>query len=143
MTGSYLFELNRMISPKHILIADDDRELIRALAIRLNRLGIQIRVAHDVETALGKIRQSTPNLIILDVNLFTGNGSNCIEMIVNDPSASDVPLIMLTSRKEQINGRGYHDLLARYVLKAPDIWEQVEPAIYQFMNLDPPCTICG
>ena len=122
-----------MMSSKHILIADDDRELVRALAIRLKRLGIAIRVAHDVETALGKIRQSTPSLIILDVNLSTGNGSTCIEMITNDPGASSVPLIMLTSRKEQMNGWGHHDSQARYVMKAPDIWDQVEPTIYQYL----------
>ena len=50
------------MTTKNVLIADDDHDLARALALRCEGLGIVTRVAHDAMTALTLVHTERPRL---------------------------------------------------------------------------------
>lgn len=128
------------MTKKSVLIADDDKQLVAALAMRIERLGVEVRTAHDALSALNEAYRSAPDLIILDVSMPAGNGLSVCEMLATDPGSSLIPVIILTGRHDRETVRRCHDMLAYYVLKCPDTWVRVEPIVRELLGMAPPET---
>ena len=82
-----------------ILVVDDDddiRELLREL---LTRAGFEVDDAPDGRTALRTLYESAPSLVLLDVSMPEMDGYQTLERIRD---LSDVPVIMLTARTEEL-----------------------------------------
>jgi len=80
-----------------ILIIDDDKKLNQLLKSFLSEFDFQAVTATDPEEGLRKLRQRTPDLIILDVML---PGMDGFEVCRKIRQTHTVPIIMLTARGE-------------------------------------------
>ncbi len=99
-----------------ILIVDDDVELVGLLRFALNHAGHAVVTAFDGEQALRRLREHTPDLVILDVNLPLRDGFEVLEIL---RKSSQVPVMMLTVRAaEEDEVRGL-DLGADDYLRKP------------------------
>ncbi len=99
-----------------ILIVDDDVELVGLLRFALTAAGYEVVTAFDGEQALGRLRETVPDLVILDVNLPVLDGFSVLERL---RMTSQVPVMMLTVRAaEEDEVRGL-DLGADDYLKKP------------------------
>ncbi len=85
---------------KKILLVEDEKTLVRALTFNLEKEGFEVEVAYDGEEALEKVDQKKPDLIILDLMLPKVDG---FEVCRNVRKTSEVPIIMLTARDEDID----------------------------------------
>lgn len=85
---------------KKILVADDQPELRMVLAERLKRRGYDVEVAADGLEALEKAKEFKPDLVILDVMMPKMDGFKVLERFKKDEEMMDVPVIMLTGKKE-------------------------------------------
>lgn len=83
-----------------ILIVDDEPSIIDALRYNLEKLNYHVLVAMDGQSALKKARGENPDLIVLDLML---PGLDGIEVCREIRTDSDVPIIMLTARDEEID----------------------------------------
>jgi len=83
-----------------ILIVDDEKAITDSVGYTLQREGFEVAVAHDGEVALRLIRLEKPDLILLDVMLPALSGFDICRMVRKE---SDVPIIMLTARTEEID----------------------------------------
>ncbi|MBI3464623.1 MAG: response regulator [Planctomycetes bacterium] len=63
---------------KSVLIAAADPNLLTALTLRLEQMGLDVRTADDCMAALTMIHTDPPSLAILDVNMPPGNGLGCV-----------------------------------------------------------------
>ena len=79
----------------HILVVDDDPEIISFLRRGLIYEGYQVDTASNGAEALAKAREREPDLIILDVMMPEIDG---IEVSKRLRQASDVPILMLTAK---------------------------------------------
>jgi two-component system response regulator MprA len=80
-----------------ILAVDDNRDILSVLQRGLQRRGYEVIACGDGETALRAFAREKPDLVILDLLLPDADGIDlCYEM----QEASEVPVIMLTSREE-------------------------------------------
>ena len=82
---------------KMILVADDDKDLVLALSIRLRAAGYQVVQAHDGEEAFKLAAERKPDLIILDVRMPAGGGFSAIEKMKHSLSTRNIPVIFLTA----------------------------------------------
>lgn len=83
-----------------ILIVDDEPAVTDLLAYNLRKAGYEPLRAADGREALTVARQSTPDLILLDLMLPGIDGLDvCREL----RKTSDVPIIMITARGEEID----------------------------------------
>lgn len=76
--------MQTLVPPRgeHILVVDDSRETVRHLAETvLPRFGFKSSYALDGRTALQKIRQETPDLVMLDLNLPEMTGIDVLEAL--------------------------------------------------------------
>jgi len=98
-------------SPSPILIVEDDRNIASLVATYLTREGFSTLVAGDGEEAVQLARRHRPRLIILDLMLPKLDGwAVCREV----RSHSDVPILMLTARGEEV------DRILGFALSADD-----------------------
>ena len=82
-----------------ILVVEDEKSISEPLAEGLGREGFDTEVAANLESARQGWRRS-PDLILLDVMLPDGDGRDLAREIRRE---SDVPIIMLTARGEEID----------------------------------------
>ena len=83
-----------------ILVVDDEPAVTDLLAYNLQKAGYEILLAADGREALRLARQSSPDLILLDLMLPEVDGLDvCREL----RRTSEVPVIMLTARGEEID----------------------------------------
>ena len=82
-----------------ILVVEDEKSISEPLAEGLRREGFDTEVAPTLESARQGWRRS-PDLILLDVMLPDGDGRDLAREIRRE---SDVPIIMLTARGEEID----------------------------------------
>jgi len=123
------------MTPRKILIADDDRDLVNVLAIRSRELGLAVMTAHDARTALNMIAEFRPDVACLDVAMPAGNGLSVCEMLANDEQFISLPVIILTGNTDEETVRRCHLLRAYYVPKCADLWSRLEPLLIEFLGL--------
>ena len=81
-----------------ILVVDDEPKIVRLARDYLEHSGYRVVTAGDGKAALDTVRQSRPDLVVLDLNLPGIDGLEVCRRIRSD---SDVPIIMLTARVEE------------------------------------------
>ncbi|MGF1472465.1 MAG: response regulator [Rubrobacteraceae bacterium] len=85
---------------RRILLVDDEPSLQKMLLHALEREGFQVLAVGDGEEALEAFRAYEPHLIILDIMLPKLDGTEVCRRI---RSSSDVPIVMLTARDDEID----------------------------------------
>ena len=104
-----------------LLVEDDPNDVeLTLLALRKNKLANKIHVARDGEEALdflfcrgahaGRNVDEQPRLILLDLKLPKVNGLEVLKEIKADPRTRPVPVVVMTSSREQ------RDMLEGYEL---------------------------
>ncbi len=81
-----------------VLIVDDDRQLLRALAINLRARQYDVETAADGTTALAAAARRPPDLVILDLGLPDLNG---VEVVGGLRGWCSAPIIVLSARDTQ------------------------------------------
>ena len=83
-----------------ILVVEDEPTISEPLAESLGRDGFEAEVAATLAGAREAIRREAPDLVLLDVMLPDGDGRDLAREIRKE---SDVPIVMLTARGEEID----------------------------------------
>ncbi|MDV3000854.1 MAG: Response regulator MprA [Chroococcopsis gigantea SAG 12.99] len=82
----------------HILLVEDEVRLARFIELELTSEGYEISVAHDGMTGLSLLRQSPPDLVILDWMLPGMSGLEICRRLRS--TGCSVPVIFLTAKDE-------------------------------------------
>jgi two-component system response regulator CpxR len=83
-----------------ILVIDDDREMVDLLRQSLAQEGFELGTAQSGEEGITQGRNNAPDLILLDVTLPDINGFEVLRRLRRE---SDVPVIMLTARGDEVD----------------------------------------
>lgn len=86
---------------KKILVADDEPDILRTIAIMLESEGYEVATALDGEETVKKIAANTPDLIILDMILPKINGREIAELLKNMGRGRKIPLIVITAQAQR------------------------------------------
>lgn len=83
-----------------VLIVEDDRNTAALVATYLEREGFRTVTCHDGEQALEVVREQRPGFVILDLMLPRIDGWEVCRRLRR---FSDIPILMLTAREEEID----------------------------------------
>jgi two-component system KDP operon response regulator KdpE len=83
---------------RRILVVDDEERMVRFIRLNLEHDGFQVSEAFNGKEAIQKIRDVTPDLILLDVMMPDLDGFDVLETV---REVSNVPVIMLTAKGEE------------------------------------------
>jgi two-component system, OmpR family, phosphate regulon response regulator PhoB len=95
------------IARKHVLIVEDDDSIATALEYVLTRAGLGYDRIADGNTAVNRIRDIRPDLVLLDVMLPGVSGYDICSTVRSDRSLDAVRILMMTARgtaKERARG---------------------------------------
>jgi DNA-binding response OmpR family regulator len=81
-----------------VLIADDDVDIVRFVALNLRLEGFDVVAAHDGQEALDKALDVQPSLILLDTMMPRMDGYEVCSRLRDDRRGSPIPVIMLTAK---------------------------------------------
>ena len=85
--------------PRTILVVDDDKKIVDAIAIRLRAEGHKVIAAADTATAVELAQSQHPALIVLDVAPPVDEAFEDARTIVDATETSDTPAIFISASK--------------------------------------------
>ncbi len=81
-----------------VLVVDDDADTRTRLETLLSKDGWTVSEAENGRMALDKVRQHTPTLVLLDLNMPEMDGFTFLREFRLKPETADVPVIVMTAR---------------------------------------------
>jgi two-component system response regulator len=138
-----------------ILLVEDNRddEELTLLALAENHLATDIKVVRDGAEALDFLfatgqyadqKTDLPRLILLDVKLPKVSGIEVLQRVKQDKRTSKIPVVMLTSSREDPDVKRSYELGANSYIVKPVDFNQFKEAIkllgvyWQTRNVPPP-----
>lgn len=85
-----------MNTPK-ILLVEDEQNLVKALNIVFDKAGFEVTASFDGVDALDKLKQTNPDIILLDVLMPRMNGFIFLEKIKQDKNLKSIPVIIFSN----------------------------------------------
>jgi len=84
-----------------ILVVDDEPDIIALVAYHLARSGYRVSTASTGTEALQAARDEQPALVVLDLMLPELSGFEVLERLRADRALADIPVLMLTARRDE------------------------------------------
>ena len=109
---------------KEILIVDDDRKSLDALASFLKYEGFEVRTASDGADALKCLLASLPDIILSDIRMPKIDGFTLAKQIRSNPQTQLLPIIFITGFDAKTNRiEGFRNGIDAYITKPIDFDE--------------------
>lgn len=110
------------------LIVDDSRTAQHRLKKLLDRYRLEVDLAASAEEALGYLSYRMPNVIFMDHHMEGMDGFEALKIIKANPSTATIPVIMYTSKSDdmyagQAHALGALDTLSKNLMKPSRIEE--------------------
>lgn len=118
-----------------VLLVDDEEELVRALAERLEIRQLECEVALNGEEALRMVEDSPPHVILLDLKMPGMDGMEVLRRVKK--SHPDIQVVVLTGHGSESDEQIVRRLGAiDYLQKPVDIRELVKALDYAYAAKD-------
>jgi CheY-like chemotaxis protein len=116
-----------------VLMADDDLEFCKNICLQLKKDGFRPTVAANGKTALAKIEEQIPDIVLMNLRMPEMNGLEALKSIRANEETKEVPVIMMSDLDssvllKQVSKCGAND----YLLK-PFNYEQVKDKIQNYL----------
>jgi two-component system alkaline phosphatase synthesis response regulator PhoP len=85
----------------HILIVDDEQDILEFLSYNLSREGYRISTAGNGREAVEQVAKSKPDLILMDIMMPEMDGISAVSEIKTMPGSEDIMIVFLTARSEE------------------------------------------
>jgi len=86
---------------EHILIVDDEEDILELIEFNLNREGYKVTGVLTGEEAIQSAQKGNIDLMILDLMLPGIDGFEVTKQIKNDPDIPDLPIVILSAKGEE------------------------------------------
>lgn len=106
-----------------VLICEDEIALATVLRNKLDRHGFTVAVASDGVEAVSKIREFSPDIVLLDLIMPNKNGFQVLEEVKADPATANVKIIVFSNLNQE------EDRDRARKLGAIDFWVKSDIAI--------------
>ncbi len=88
---------------RKIIIIDDDREGTKEIKESLEKEGFEITCVYNASEGLSSLKNSSFDLVLLDLMLPDGSGFKVAQEIKKDSLYYNTPIIAISLRKESID----------------------------------------
>jgi DNA-binding response OmpR family regulator len=122
---------------KKILVVDDERDIVKALMIRLQSNGYDVIAAFDGAQGLLMANKEIPDLVILDIRMPAGDGFSVVEKLRQSDRTHRIPVIFLTGSPETNAEERAMGLGARFYIKKPYDPEELLDAVKRALERKP------
>ena len=86
-----------------ILLVDDEASIRELIRFNLERAGYRVQEATDGNEAINAVRQTKPDLVVLDLMLPGLDGLDVCRLVKGNRETAAIPIIMLTAKTEEVD----------------------------------------
>jgi twitching motility two-component system response regulator PilH len=86
---------------KNVLVVDDSPTDRQYLSDILTKNGFKVATADSAEDALVKVKQSRPDLVLMDVVMPGQSGFQVTRTLARDEATKNIPVIICTSKGQE------------------------------------------
>lgn len=97
------------MAKQRILVADDEPQLMKIIAMRLELAGFEVIMVRNGRDALDKMKAVRPDLLVLDWLLPKLSGEAVCSAIKHDPDIRHIPVIIYSASTELDNVKTQSD----------------------------------
>jgi len=90
-------EKNSTLKRKTVLLIDDEPEWLSVISDALEKQPFRLITANSGESALKKLKELRPDLILSDVRMPVMNGFDLYEKIRSNPKLKRIPYVFMSS----------------------------------------------
>ncbi len=117
-----------------ILIAEDDRFLMKILTNKFNKEGFEVIQAFDGFEAEEKLAEAKPDLILLDLMMPKKNGFEILADLKSEAKTKNIPVIILTNLgQDEDLQRGLEMGADAYLVKSNFTIQEVVRKVKEFL----------
>jgi CheY-like chemotaxis protein len=102
-----------------ILVADDNSNIHRTVALALKEAGVDVVAVGNGEAAVRKIAEIKPDLVLADIFMPVRNGYEVCEFVKKDPRFAQIPVVLLIGAFDPFDEREAQRVQADAILKKP------------------------
>jgi two-component system, OmpR family, alkaline phosphatase synthesis response regulator PhoP len=96
-----------MSDKQHILVVDDDPDLVESITMKLESNNFRVTKAYDGIEAWERIKEDRPDLILLDVMMPRKDGYVVCDEIKKDDQYKDITVVLLTAVGDAVTTTNY------------------------------------
>ena len=90
-----------MTSALRVLVVEDEPDIAALIAYQLTREGFRVETAGSGPEALDAVGREVPDLVVLDRMLPGLSGDEVLVRLKSEPATMNVPVLLLTAKREQ------------------------------------------
>jgi len=123
---------------KRVLVVDDDPPIVRLLQKRLEQEGLEVVTAGDGATCLLAVEAHHPDLVVLDVMMPVMDGFQALRVLREKPETRELPVILLTARREDVDVTRGWSTGADFYLTKPLVLDELVLVVQRILQTQPP-----
>jgi len=117
-----------------ILIVEDDQTLVRMYQTKLTLEGFEVEVSFDGKVGLEKLKDFSPDLILLDLAMPKMDGFEFLEHLSKEEKWKKIPVLILTNLGQEPDVEKAKALGAKdYLIKVDLTPKQVVDKVKQYL----------
>jgi len=120
-----------------ILVVDDEPDVVEVVSCRLLKEGYEVIKAYDGQEALMRIKDSDPDVILLDLTMPKFNGFDVIKEVRTKYTNKWMPIIIISAKSELETINKCYEFEADHYLTKPCSIEAILQAVVTMISLIP------
>ncbi len=130
---SVAMPVNDMTETPWLLSIDDDEAFAHGLKLRLQEHGVEVVRASAGMEGYRRAFTTPANVILLDYEMPDGNGDYVLGRLKDNPVTRDIPVIVLTGRREKTLERKMYAMGADCFMTKPYYWPELWDQIHRHL----------
>lgn len=122
------------MSAPTVLITDDDLHLTHILEYKLREAGLEVVAVNNSQSAYELACTQPPDLVITDFWMPHLDGCELCTMLKQNPDTSDIPVIMLTARGQQLRPSLIQQTNVRRLMAKPFSSQELIEAVKELLG---------
>lgn len=102
-----------------ILLIEDDKDQVLMYQAQFMAAGLNIDTAFSGKSGLEKVRDTKPDIVLLDIRMYDMDGREVLRAIKKDKTIKNIPIVLLTNlAKKEIVEEGIKLGAADFIVKS-------------------------
>ena len=125
----------------NVMVVDDSLTVRKSAERDITALGINAILAKDGLDAQAQLRQESPDMILLDIEMPQMDGFELLEWLKSEKTLKNIPVVMISSRATEKHINKATQLGCTAFLGKPYLLENLIEVFNQHLPLDSPITL--
>ena len=118
-----------------VLIAEDEPYIVQSLSFLLEKEGLEVSVAVDGQQTLERLRESPPNILLLDLMMEHLTGFDVLKIVRNEPDLQNIKVLVLSAKGQENDRRRVMELGADKFITKPYANSDVVVSVLELLGL--------